>query len=67
MMRAIQPHDQFLRFAVEIDNVGWNRVLTAKLQSVEPAAAQVEPEFLFRIRGRLPEIADMASRLARQR
>ena len=47
MAPAIELHNQSVRLAVEIDDVGTHGMLTAKLDSQEPSIANQAPENLF--------------------
>lgn len=49
MLPAIQFHDQLFFKTNEIDYVGWNRMLSAKFETVELAIFQTQPKSHFRI------------------
>ncbi len=49
MLRAIELDDEFCREANEVDNVGTDRSLSAKLVAAEFLGAEEMPETLFRI------------------
>jgi hypothetical protein len=57
MLRTVQFNDQFLRFAVEIDNIGWNRMLAAEFQTAQPTGSQAIPEQPLGIGACLPQFA----------
>src|SRR6185312_15059145 len=67
VLRTIQFHDQFLRFANEIHDVGRDGVLPAEFQAIQAAGAKVIPEPKFRFRGRPAQFERLLVRSCRQR
>src|SRR5450432_3943275 len=49
VLRSIQLDHQPRSFAVEIDNVGWQWVLSAKLEPIKLTTPKAQPQFAFSV------------------
>ncbi len=63
MLRAVEFHDESLRKADEVDDVGTECSLSAELVPVELRSAQEEPQVLLSARGHAAEPAGKVSLL----